>query len=120
MTEQIDTIIVGAGQAGLSTSYYLKQQGREHVILEQADQAASAWRKRWDSFTLITPNWMTRLPGAEYQGEDPDGFTIRDDIIAYFEEYIERFELPIRYEYQVTSVRVAFPGDTMKASLPVC
>ena len=50
------------------------------------------------------PNWMTQLPGAEYQGEDPDGFTIRDDVIACFEEYIERFELPIRYEYQVTSV----------------
>lgn len=104
MTEQVDTIIVGGGQGGLSTSYHLTLQGREHVILEKSDQAASAWRKRWDSFTLITPNWMTRLPGAEYQGEDPDGFTIRDDVIAYFEEYIERFELPIRYEYQVTSV----------------
>jgi putative flavoprotein involved in K+ transport len=104
MTEQIDTIIVGAGQGGLSTSYYLKQQGREHVILEQADQAASAWRKRWDSFTLITPNWMIRLPGAEYQGDDPDGFTARDEVIAYFEEYIERFELPVRYGIRVTSV----------------
>jgi putative flavoprotein involved in K+ transport len=104
MIEKIDTIIVGAGQGGLSTSYHLSQQGREHVILEQADQAASAWRKRWDTFTLITPNWTIQLPGAEYQGDDPDGFMARDEVIAYFEEYIERFKLPIRYGIRVTSV----------------
>jgi len=104
MTEQVDTIIVGGGQAGLSTSYHLTQQGREHVILEQADQAAQVWRNRWDSFTLNTPNWMTCLPGAEYQGNDPDGFMPRDEIVAYFEAYIERFELPVRYGIRVTSV----------------
>lgn len=104
MTEQIDTLIVGGGQGGLSTSYHLIQQDREHVILEQADQAAVAWRNRWDSFTLITPNWMIRLPGAEYQGDAPDGFTARDEVVAYFEEYIERFDLPIRYGFRVTSV----------------
>jgi putative flavoprotein involved in K+ transport len=104
MTEQVDTIIVGGGQGGLSASYFLKQQGREHVILEQAPQAAQVWRNRWDSFTLNTPNWMTRLPGAEYQGNDPDGFMPRDEIVAYFEAYIERFELPVRYGIRVTSV----------------
>ncbi len=105
MTEYIDTIIIGGGQGGLSTSYYLKQRGREHIILEQADQAAEAWRNRWDSFTLNTPNSMTRLPGAEYQGDDPDSFINRNEIIAYFAAYIERFELPIRYGVQVTSVK---------------
>ena len=104
MTEQIDTIIVGAGQGGLSTSYYLMQQGREHIILEQADQVAEAWRKRWDSFTLITPNWTIRLPGAEYQGDDPDGFMARDEVITYFEEYIEQFKMPIRFGIRMTSV----------------
>ncbi len=96
MTEQVDTIIIGAGQGGLSTSYYLKQQGREHIILEQADHVAEAWHKRWDSFTLITPNRTIRLPGAEYQGDDPDGFMLRDDLIDYFEDYVKQFELPIR------------------------
>ena len=110
MTEQVDTIIIGAGQGGLSTSYYLMQQGCEHIILEQADQVAEAWRKRWDSFTLITPNWMIQLPGAEYLGDDPDGFMIRDKIIAYFEEYIEQFELPIRYGIRVTSVEPVEAG----------
>jgi putative flavoprotein involved in K+ transport len=104
MTEQINTIIVGGGQAGLATSYHLKQKDIEHVILEQSDRAASAWRARWDSFTFITPNWMVRLPGAEYQGNEPDGFMVRDKVINYFEEYIERFELPIHYGVQVTSI----------------
>ncbi len=104
MTEHIDTIIIGAGQGGLSTSYSLTQQGRGHIIFEQANKVAEAWRNRWDSFTLITPNWMMCLPGAEYQGHDPDGFTVREDVIAYFEEYVERFDLPIRYGIRVTSV----------------
>ena len=85
-------------------SYYLKQQGREHIILEQAHQAAQVWRNRWDSFTLNTPNWMTRLPGAEYQGNNPDGFMPRDELVAYFEAYIERFEVPVRYGIRVTSI----------------
>jgi len=110
MIELVDTIIVGGGQAGLSISYYLKQQGREHIVLEQANQAAKAWRERWDSFTLNTPNWMTRLPGAEYKGNNPDGFMPRDKIIAYFEEYIERFELPVRYGIRVTGVEPTRSG----------
>ncbi|MFO7623477.1 MAG: NAD(P)/FAD-dependent oxidoreductase [Anaerolineales bacterium] len=104
MTTYVDTIVIGGGQGGLSTSYYLKQQGREHVVLEQTPQAAQVWRNRWNSFTLNTPNWMTRLPGAEYQGNDPDGFMPRDEIVTYFEAYIERFELPVRYGIRVTSV----------------
>jgi putative flavoprotein involved in K+ transport len=104
MIEQVDTIIIGAGQGGLSTSYHLTQQGREHIILEQADHVAEAWHKRWDSFTLITPNWTVQLPGAEYQGDDPDAFMLRDDLIKYFEDYVKQYELPVRYGVRVTSV----------------
>jgi putative flavoprotein involved in K+ transport len=110
MTKQIDTIIVGGGQGGLSTSYHLSQQGREHLILEQADQVAEAWRNRWDSFTLITPNWMIRLPGAEYQGNEPEAFTPRDELVAYFEKYVKQFDLPIRYGVRVTSVEPTEAG----------
>lgn len=104
MVKHVNTIIVGGGQGGLSTSYYLKQHDREHIILEQANQAASAWRNRWDSFSLITPNWTVQLPGAEYQGDAPDGFMVRDEVITYFENYIKRFELPIKYGSQVKYV----------------
>jgi putative flavoprotein involved in K+ transport len=105
MSEYVDTVIVGGGQAGLAVSYYLSQQGRAHTILELASQPAEAWRNhRWDSFTLVTPNWTVRMPGAEYQGDDPDGFMPRDEIVAYLEGYIERFRLPIRYGVRVSSV----------------
>lgn len=105
MSEHVETVIVGGGQAGLAVSYHLSQQGRAHTILELASQPAEAWRNhRWDSFTLVTPNWTVRMPGAEYQGDDPDGFMPRDEIVAYLEEYIERFRLPIRYGVRVSSV----------------
>ena len=105
MAESVQTIIVGGGQAGLSVSYYLSQQGRDHVVLEQSNQPGNAWRNhRWDSFVLNTPNWQTRLPGAEYQGDDPDGFMSREEVVTYLEKYVERFHLPVRYCARVTKV----------------
>jgi len=105
MSEQIETIIIGGGQAGLSTSFQLKKRDHEHIILEQAAQAGKAWRTdRWDSFTLLTPNWSFRLPGAEYHGDAPDGFMPRNEIVARFERYVERFHLPVRYQVRATSV----------------
>jgi len=103
--ESIETIIIGGGQAGLSTSYHLMQLGREHVIFEQAEQAGNAWRNdRWDSFTLVTPNWTIQLPGAHYAGNDPDGFLPRDEIVAYFEQYVEKFDLPVHFNTPVSEV----------------
>jgi putative flavoprotein involved in K+ transport len=103
--ETVETIIVGGGQAGLATSYYLTQHGREHVVLEQADRPAHVWRDdRWDSFTLVTPNWTLRMPGAEHDGADRDGFMPRDEVVDYFDRYVERFHLPVRYNTRVISV----------------
>jgi putative flavoprotein involved in K+ transport len=102
--ERIETIIVGGGQAGLATSYWLKQHGREHLVLEKASRPTPAWRERWDSFTLVTPNWMFRLPGAEYRGADPDGFMPRNEVVATFERYVACNALPISYGVEVMSV----------------
>jgi putative flavoprotein involved in K+ transport len=103
--ERLDTVIVGGGQAGLATSYDLTQLGLEHVVLEQAAQAANVWRnERWDSFTLVTPNWMLSMPGAEYEGADRNGFMPRDEVVAYFERYVDRFALPVRYNARVLSI----------------
>jgi putative flavoprotein involved in K+ transport len=105
MSTHIETVIIGGGQAGLAVSYYLTQQDRPHIVLEQASEAANAWRNhRWDSFTLNTPNWQSWLPGAEIPGQDPDGFLTRDEIVAYFENYVERFHLPVRYGVRAESV----------------
>lgn len=101
----VETVIVGGGQAGLATSYYLNLYGREHVVLEQAAQAANAWRHdRWDSFTLVTPNWTLKLPGATYDGPDPDGFMPRHEIVAYFDQYVERFQLSVLCNTSVVSI----------------
>lgn len=105
MSTHIETVIVGGGQAGLGVSYYLSQQDRPHVVLERAAQAGNAWRNhRWDSFTLNTPNWQSLLPGAEIPGEDPDAFLPRDEIVRYFEKYVQRFHLPVRYGVRVEAV----------------
>lgn len=105
MTEQVDTIVVGAGQAGLATSYHLSRLGCEHLVLEQASAPGDAWRSdRWDSFTLNTPNWAFRLPGAEYQGKAPGGFMPRAEIIGRFEQYASLIHAPVRYDVRVDSV----------------
>jgi putative flavoprotein involved in K+ transport len=122
--ERVDTVIVGGGQAGLATSFCLSQHGHEHVVLEQAAQAASSWRLgRWDSFTLVTPNWTLKLPGAEYDGPAPDAFMPRDDVVAYFERYVDRFQVPVHYNAHVDSIepldsggfRVTTPESTYVA-----
>src|SRR6516164_8923966 len=111
MSLHIETVIIGGGQAGLAVSYYLSQQDRPHIVLEQAAQAGNAWRNhRWDSFTLNTPNWQSCLPGAKIPGEDADGFLLRGEIVAYFEEYVERFHLPVSYGVRVEGVLPKLSG----------
>ncbi|HZS78488.1 MAG TPA: NAD(P)-binding domain-containing protein [Ktedonobacteraceae bacterium] len=111
MTEYIETVIIGGGQAGLALSYYLTQQGRTHLILEQG-RAAETWRSgRWDSFTLNTPNWMIQLPGFPYQGDDPDGFLTRADVVACLEQYASSFHAPLQCGVRVTAVRQQPAGD---------
>ncbi len=105
MTAQnIETVIVGGGQAGLAVSYWLKQHGREHVVLEKTERPGHAWRQRWDSFTLVTPNWTFRLPGAEYHGPDRDGFMPRDAVVATFERYVAENELPAQFGAEAQAV----------------
>lgn len=103
MTEHIHTIIIGAGQAGLSTSYFLQQQGVPHLVLEKEAIGAS-WRQRWDSFTLVTPNEMCNLPNFPYRGRDPVGFLGRDEVIHYLEQFAATFSPPVRTGVCVTAV----------------
>jgi len=105
MVENIESVMIGGGQAGLSLSYYLTQAGREHIVLEKSPQVADAWRnRRWDSFTLVSPNWTFRLPGAEYADSEPDGFMPKADIVRRFEQYEQENHLPVSYSTKVTRV----------------
>lgn len=99
-----ETIIVGAGQAGLALSRCLTERGREHVLLERG-RIGERWRsQRWESLRLLTPNWMTRLPGHRYDGPDPDGFMTRGEVISLLEEYAHSFDAPVLDETTVWSV----------------
>lgn len=104
--EIVNVAIIGAGQAGLSTSYFLTQAGVEHVILESG-RTAETWRsRRWDSFCLVTPNWSVMLPGADYDGPDPDGFMPRDAIVEHIERWANTFRPTIKRDCTVSSLDV--------------
>jgi len=95
MNEFFDTIVVGGGQAGLSVSWHLKQIGREHIVLDRG-RVGDTWRRRWDTFCLVTPNQYCQLPGFPYDGDEPKGFMLRDQIVDYLERYAKSFEPPYR------------------------
>jgi putative flavoprotein involved in K+ transport len=91
----IDTVVVGAGHAGLAVSWFLTSAGAEHVLLDRG-QVAERWRsERWDSLHLLTPNWMTRLPGWCYTGPDPDGYLSSASLVGYLERYAVSFGAPV-------------------------
>jgi putative flavoprotein involved in K+ transport len=95
MDRSVDVAIVGAGQAGLATSWFLAQAKVDHVVLD-AGRVAQTWRtRRWDSFRLITPNWAIGLPGIAYTGEDPDGYMSRAELIGFFESWAASFSPPV-------------------------
>ncbi|WP_030618106.1 MSMEG_0569 family flavin-dependent oxidoreductase [Streptomyces fulvoviolaceus] len=102
--------VVGGGQAGLSVSYCLRERGIEHVVVER-NRVGHEWReRRWGSFCLVTPNWQCKLPGYPYQGDDPDGFMVRDEIIRYLEEYVAFFQPPLVEGVSVTGLRRGVGG----------
>lgn len=103
--DHIPVIIIGAGYAGLSISFWLKRSGLAHVVLERR-RIADTWRnERWDAFRLVTPNWQCRLPGFAYSGGDPDGFMTRDEVIRYITAYAASFDAPVRQGVCVTSIK---------------
>lgn len=104
MTERPHVVIVGGGQAGLAISHELTTTGVEHVVLERG-RVGQSWRGLWDSFCLTTPNWNIALPGQPHEGDAPDAFMRRDEVVAYLERYAERFDVPVRGGVEVTALR---------------
>ena len=100
----IDTVVIGGGQAGLAMSYCLTQRGFEHIVLER-NRLVESWRsKRWDSLTLVAPNWTLDLPGFAYDGLDPDGFMSKDEVVAFLERYAASFDAPLQTGTAVRAV----------------
>ncbi|MBA8961388.1 putative flavoprotein involved in K+ transport [Rhodococcus percolatus] len=121
MTEQHTVVVIGGGQAGLSISWHLVQRGIDHVVLER-ESIAHEWRdSRWDSFTLVTPNWQCTLPGYSYSGGDPDGFMNREETYQFVRGYADTFDPPVREGVTVVGVRQSGSGgfdvDTTEGSM---
>ena len=94
-TERYETVIIGAGQAGLATGYHLARQGRSFVILEADQRVGDVWRRRWDSLHLFTPARHDGLPGWRFPAK-AWSFPSRDAMADYLEAYAARFGLPVR------------------------
>lgn len=104
-TEKIDTLVVGAGQAGLAMSEHLSNAGVPHLVLER-HRIAERWRsERWDSLVANGPAWHDRFPGLEFPDVDPDAFAPKDKVAEYFVAYAEKIAAPIRCGVEVKEVR---------------
>jgi putative flavoprotein involved in K+ transport len=104
--------VIGAGQAGLAMSQKLSEGSIDHVVLERGE-VANSWRtERWDSLRLLTPNWMTRLPGFTYTGTDPDGFMTAAEVSGFLNTYRNTFDAPVQTQTAVESVQTI--GDEFR------
>ncbi|MDH4585299.1 FAD-dependent oxidoreductase [Pseudomonas sp. BN415] len=114
---EIDTLVVGAGQAGVAMSEHLSKLGVPHLVLER-NRIAEAWRTgRWDSLVANGPAWHDRFPGLEFD-LDPDAFAPKEQVADYFEAYAKQFDAPIRTGVEVKSVvrNTDRPGFTIETS----
>jgi putative flavoprotein involved in K+ transport len=107
-SERLDTVVVGAGQAGLSAGYHLKRAGRSFVILDANDRIGGSWRKRYDSLKLFTPSWAVKLPGWRFP-KAIARYPTRDQMADFLEAYAARFDLPVRNGVDVR--RIARDGE---------
>jgi len=106
----VDVVVIGAGHSGLAMSAMLTRRGIEHVVLERGE-VANSWRtERWDSMRLLTPSWMTRLPGHAYEGNDPDGYMRASEVADFVGGYARRTSAPVLARTTVSQVEPSGDG----------
>ena len=115
----VDTLVVGAGQAGIAISEHLGNAGVPHLVLERA-RIAERWRTaRWDSLVANGPAWHDRFPHLEFEGFDPDGFPGKERVVQYFEAYARKYAVPVRTGVEVRSIDVRAADPAGSHGVPV-
>jgi putative flavoprotein involved in K+ transport len=121
LPRQVETVVIGAGQAGLVMSTFLQAAGREHVLLDRRETFGGGWQDRWDAFCLVTPNWVTSLPRFPYEGPDRDGFMLRDQVVDRIRAYAEAISAPVELGTDVRRLATRDGGgfrlDTNRGSI---
>jgi len=108
------TVVVGAGHSGLAMSRHLAARSIDHVVLERGGVAHSWRTQRWDSLRLLTPNWMTRLPGFVYRGDDPEGHLGAPEVARLIEDYAAESAAPVLTGTSVTALSADTGGYTVR------
>ncbi|MEM8867373.1 MAG: MSMEG_0569 family flavin-dependent oxidoreductase [Verrucomicrobiota bacterium] len=104
-SNRVQIAIIGAGQAGLSVAYALEKKGITDIAIFEKNRVAHSWREeRWDNFCLVTPNFQCRLPNHPYDGNDPEGFMPKDQIVDYVTRFAQKINAPIHEGVEVQSV----------------
>ena len=116
--EQIETLIVGGGQAGLTMSHMLSRRSCPHLLLERG-RIGERWQsERWDGLRFQFPNWSVRLPDFPFSSADPHGFATSNEIVAYLEAYAKLMNPPIRCGVTVTGLRRGEDGKGLLVQTP--
>lgn len=103
MDNLFETIVIGAGQAGLATAYHLQKQGLNYLVLEDSKQTVGSWPKYYDSLTLFSPARYSSLPGRNFPG-DPSRYPTKEEVISYLQEYKDHFNINVRTNERVTEI----------------
>jgi putative flavoprotein involved in K+ transport len=105
----LDVIVVGGGQAGLAMAWHLRRLGMTFAVLDAGPEVGHVWRSRWDSLRLFTAARYDGLPGLAFPG-DPDRYPTKDEVADYLQAYVARFDLPVRCDSRVATVRRCHDG----------
>ncbi|WP_436493250.1 flavin-containing monooxygenase [Actinokineospora sp. HUAS TT18] len=108
-TQHVETLIIGAGQAGLSTAYHLRKRGRDCLIVDGNDRVGDNWRRQWDSLRLYTPAKYDSLPGLPFPKPNWE-FPTKDEVADYLETYALHHDLPVRMSTRIDALEATATG----------
>jgi putative flavoprotein involved in K+ transport len=118
-TSRVDVVVVGAGQAGLVTGYFLRYTGLSFVLYEHHSRIGDAWRHRYDSLVLFSPRAYSALPGLPLSG-DTEGYATKDEIANYLEHYAQAFSLPVRTAEGIVRLERPAPHFLARTTIGQC